>query len=56
MAKHVAENFALTTDPKGNAQITVAWESGVHALADTAATFTFAAPTDAAFKAKIGQD
>lgn len=54
MAKHVAENFALTTDTKGNAQITVAWESGVHALGPLAASFTFAAPTDAAFKAKIG--
>jgi hypothetical protein len=52
--KMVSENFALSTDAKGNAQITVAWMSGVHAMGDLAATFTFAAPTDAAFKAKIG--
>ena len=54
IAKQVAENFALTTDAKGNTQITVAWMSGIHALGDAAATFNFAAPTDAAFRQKIG--
>ena len=54
MAKNVAENFAITSDAKGNPQITVAWMSGIHALGDQAATFTFAAPTDAAFRQKIG--
>jgi hypothetical protein len=54
ISKMVAENFALTSDSKGNPQITVAWMSGVHALGDQAATFTFAAPTDSAFRQKIG--
>ena len=54
LAKNVAENFALTSDAKGNPQITVAWMSGIHALGDQAATFTFAAPTDSAFRQKIG--
>lgn len=54
MAAMVAENFSVSTDSRGKAQITVAWESGVHALGGQMATFTFAAPTDAAFKQKVG--
>jgi hypothetical protein len=48
------QNFALTTDSKGKVQIHLAWESGVHGLAGTMAHFTFEAPTDAAFRAKLG--
>ncbi len=54
VADAVKNNFGLTTDAKGNPQIVVAFESGIHALGGTQANFTFAAPTDAAFKAKIG--
>jgi hypothetical protein len=54
LAKHVAENFAISTGKDGKPVITVAWESGVHALGGSMATFTFAAPDDAAFKAKAG--
>ncbi len=48
------QNFGLTTDAKGKIQIHLAWESGVHAQAGTMAHFTFEAPTDAAFRAKLG--
>jgi hypothetical protein len=52
--KYSNESFALTTDAKGKVQITVAWESGVHALGGQNARFVFDAPTDAAFRSKIG--
>ncbi len=54
LAKHVAENFAISTGKDGKPVITVAWESGVHALGGVMATFNFAAPDDAAFRAKAG--
>ncbi len=50
----VNENFALTTDKNGKVQIQIAWESGIHALGPLSAHFTVDAPTDPAFKAKIG--
>ena len=55
-AKLVASNFSITTDAKGKQQIQVAWDSGIHALGGTQAIFTFAAPTDAAFRTKIGME
>lgn len=50
----IANNFSLSTDKNGKVQIDVAWESGVHAYGGQMAQFSFAAPTDAAFKQKVG--
>lgn len=50
----IAENFALTQDKSGKVKIEIAWESGVHALGPLSAHFTVDAPSDKAFKAKIG--
>ncbi len=50
----INNNFALTTDKNGKVQIEIAWESGIHALGGQMAHFTVDAPTDPAFKAKIG--
>ncbi|MBL9036916.1 MAG: hypothetical protein JNG84_00245 [Archangium sp.] len=54
MTDFIDRSFALTTDSKGNPQIEIAWESGMYALGGTMARFTFAAPNDPAFRAKIG--
>lgn len=54
MSKMVAENFAISTGKDGKPVITVAWESGIHALGGVMASFQFAAPDDAAFRAKAG--
>jgi hypothetical protein len=52
----VNNNFALTTNSKGKVQIEVSWGSGIHAMGPAMAHFAFEAPTDAAFRAKIGQE
>ena len=54
IADAVKKNFALSTDKNGKTTITIGWESGVHAMGPMMALFKFDAPSDAAFKAKIG--
>jgi hypothetical protein len=48
--------FALQTDKSGKVNIEIAWESGIHAMGGLMAHFTVPAPTDDAFKAKIGME
>lgn len=50
----INSNFALSTDKSGKVKIDIAWESGVHALGGQMAHFQLDAPTDAAFRQKIG--
>ncbi|MBL8919846.1 MAG: hypothetical protein JNJ54_13340 [Myxococcaceae bacterium] len=54
LQRTISENFALTTAANGRVQLHVAWESGVHAIGGQLAHFTFDAPVDAAFRAKLG--
>ncbi len=50
----INENFAVTTDRSGKVKLEIAWASGVHALGGLMAHFTVDAPTDAAFRSKLG--
>lgn len=52
----INENFALVADKKGKLNIEISWESGIHALGPLSAHFTVPAPTDDAFKARIGAE
>jgi hypothetical protein len=56
LAKAVDENFALTTGRDGKLKIEVLFESGARVNGDLTAHFTFDAPTDKAFRAKVGLD
>ena len=52
----INSSFALTQDKSGKVNIDIAWESGIHAMGGLMAHFTVPAPTDDAFKAKIGME
>ncbi|MFO0598356.1 MAG: hypothetical protein U0228_23830 [Myxococcaceae bacterium] len=50
----INENFALVADKSGKVKIDISWDSGVHALGGLLGHVQVEAPTDSAFRAKIG--